>query len=150
MINQVKENFNKLYAKIRHPLGVTCLECGFLAIGSHELNTSEREMLRCRGCDGCPPLDKIWCFKSLWVELDLIYHGNYPGDDLLNEVNKNQRECWGFFRYRPGWTPSGHLELLSKSTDRKKNLIYSLIAGFLGGVLAIFIKWLAAKLGFIS
>lgn len=150
MKRPIKRILHKLFAYIRHPFGVTCLQCGFLAIGEHELITSRRIMLHWRGRAGCPPLDEIHCQRSFWVELDLTYPGNYPGDELIDEVNKNQRECKGFFKYKPGWSPSGHLDLLAKSTDRKKNLIYSLITGFFGGLFAIFIKWLAVRFGFIA
>lgn len=150
MVNKIKKKCCKFLAYIRHPFGITCMDCGFLAIGNKELTTSERIMLHCRGRGGsCPPLEAIWCFRSLWVVLDLTYPGNYPEVEVLDEVNKNQRECRGFFKYKPGWSPTGHQELLSKSTDRKKNIIYSLVTGFLGGVLAIILKWLVAKFGFI-
>ena len=150
MIRKSQKMLYKLLAYIRHPFGVTCLHCGFLAISTRELISSERIMLQNRGQAGCPVLAKIFCFRSLWIDLDLAYTAGYPDDEILDKVNKNQRHCRGFFKYKPGWSPSEHQGLLTKSTDRKKNLIYSLFIGFIGGVLAIILKWLATKWDFIS
>ncbi len=113
MISKFKGKYRKLLAYIRHPFGITCLACGFLAVDRQELTPSERISLYCRcSAGGCPPLDEIRCFRSLWVDLDLTYSYPYPLEEVLDEVNRSHRGCKGFFKHKPGSSPSGHQELL--------------------------------------
>src|SRR5437660_12933208 len=37
-----------------HPLPVTCLDCGFLALGDEEVTRADRTMLHCEGSAGLP------------------------------------------------------------------------------------------------
>jgi hypothetical protein len=137
-------------AYVRHPFGVTCLDCGFLALEQQEVDTSDRILLHCRGAGGCPPLEYLRCFRSLWVELDLVYFGGYPPDDIFDTVVKQRRNCKGYFRYRPGWSPSGHQELLLKSEDKREKIYIALFSGGLGVFLGLFGKWLARVCGLSS
>jgi len=138
------------FAYVRHPFGVTCLDCGFLSLEQQEVNTSERILLHCRGTAGCPPLEYLRCFRSLWVDLDLAYPGGYPANDIFDKVLKQQRNCKGYFRYRPGWSPSGHQELLLNSQDKREKIYIALFSGCLGVLLGLFGKWLARVLGLSS
>jgi len=134
---------HNMVSYIRHPFGVTCLDCGFLALEQQEIDKSKRIQLHCKGTAGCPPLEYLRCFRSLWVDLDLTYSSGYPADDIFDIVEKQQRNCEGYFRYRPGWSPSDHRDLLLKTKERWVRLLFAL----LGVVLTVFGMWLAKKLG---
>jgi hypothetical protein len=129
-------------AWVRHPAGVTCLDCGFLALGDEETTSTNRILLHARGVAGCPPLEGLRCSRSLWVEYDLTYCG-VNADALFHEVGKQRRECEGFFRYRPGWSPGGHQDLLSKALETKQKVLFVL----LGSLLTLLAEWLAKLLG---
>lgn len=135
---------------VRHPLGVTCLDCGFLALGQQEVDTSTRILLHCRGTAGCPPLENLRCFRSLWIDLDLTYFGGPPTDEIFDMVEKQQRNCKGYFRYKPGWSPTGHQDLLLMSQDKREKIYIALFSGGLGVFLALFGKWLARIFGLSS
>lgn len=123
----------------RHPFGVTCLDCGFLALGEKELSTASRILLHCKGAAGCPPLEMIWCSRSLWVVYDLTYVGT-DAEGIFDEVQKERRGCKGFFRYRPGWSPTGHQDMLLKALERRKNFFYVLLGSFIGSLLSLIIN----------
>lgn len=140
----------KVLSYLRHPVGVTCLDCGFLALGQEEVDTSARILLNCRGTTGCPPLEYIRCFRSLWVDLDLTYPGDYPADEIFDMIEKQQRNCKGYFKYKPGWSPAGHQDLLLKSQDKREKIYIALFSGGLGVLLTLFGKWLARIFGVSS
>lgn len=146
------KNFgHNIFSYIRHPFGVTCLDCGFLVLGQDELNTTDRIRLHCKGTvSGCPPLECIQCFRSLWVDLDLTYSGSPPADVIFDKVGKQQRKCRGYFKYKPGCSPTGHQDLLLKSQDRKEKVFIALFSGLLGLILGLFGKWLARIFGLSS
>ena len=126
---------------VAHPFGVTCLECGFLALGDREVSTADRMMLCARGVV-LPPLDELHCSRSLWVFYDLNYVKLDVGG-IFDELGKQCRRCKGFFRYRPGWSPVGHQDLLLRSQDTKKTIL--IIA--LTSVFAFIAGWLAHYFG---
>jgi hypothetical protein len=128
---------------VRHPFGVTCLNCGFLALGQHEVDSAARILLHCRGTAGCPPLEELLCLRSLWVDFNLTYSGSPPADEIFDMVQKQQRNCKGFFRYKPGWSPRDHRDLLIKSHDRWVRLAFALF----GMILTLLGMWLANRLG---
>jgi hypothetical protein len=81
----LKSCVRNMFSYIHHPFGVTCLDCGFLALGQDEVNTADRIRLHCRGTvSGCPPLEIIQCFRSLWVDLDLTYSDSPPADEIFD------------------------------------------------------------------
>src|SRR5260370_8691722 len=61
----------------RHPLPVTCLDCGFLALGDEEVTRADRIILQREGSAGLPcspdELTNLNCTRSLWVDYDLTY-----------------------------------------------------------------------------
>lgn len=143
MVKSIKKFIYNAVSYVRHPLGVTCLHCGFLALGQQEVNSAARILLHCRGTAGCPPLEELWCFRSLWVDFDLIYSGAPPDDEIFDMVQKQQRNCKGFFRYRSGWSSSDHRDLLLKTKDWWGRLAFAL----LGVILTLLVMWMAKRLG---
>ena len=121
---------------VSHPFGVTCLECGFLALGDNEASTADRMMLCARGVV-LPALDELHCSRSLWVFYELTYVQLDVGG-IFDELGKQRRRCKGFFRYRPGWSPEGHQALLLRSGDTRKNILILVLSS----VLAFISGWL--------
>lgn len=127
----------------RHPRRITCLDCGFLSFGDKEVSTANRILLHMRGQAGCPSLDVLGCWRSLWIILDLSYFGGYPADEIFDMVEKQQRNCKGYFKYRPGLLPSDHQNLQLKALEWKQKLLFAV----LGSVLTLLVAWLAKLLG---
>lgn len=149
MGKSIKNFAHSVVSYVRHPFGVTCLDCGFLAIGQQEVDTSDRILLHCRGTAGCPPLEKLMCFRSLWVYFDLTYCGVPPADEIFDMVQKQQRNCKGYFRYMPGWSPSGHQELLLKALEWKQKFRFAVLGAVLGSGLTLLATWMGKLLGLI-
>jgi len=133
-------------AYLRHPRGMTCLECGFLASGDFEVRTSDRVLLACSGEGGCPPLNKLHCQRKLWVNYEL---GNWDDsrEGLFEEVQKKRRPCDGFLRYRPGWSPSEHRNLLQGKLEWRDKIFISATSAIGAAVLALFGQWLLKRWG---
>ena len=130
----------------RHPVGVTCLDCGFLAMGDEEVSLSNRILLHCRGSAGCPPLEEIRCFRSLWVDYDLAYVGT-NADGIFDEILMQRRHCPGFFRYKPSWSPKEHQDLLLKSEERKEKIWGYILATAVGALGTLLVQYIAKHLG---
>lgn len=135
---------------VQQPLRVTCLECGFLALGVQEVSTAERCMLSTKGMSAVmPTLETLRCHRSLWVGYDLTYSGNpdMPKLDVVTEW----RRCEGFLSYKPGLSPEEHMERLARSDERKAQFAYTLLAAILGGglssVLTLLGLWAAKHFG---
>lgn len=125
-----------------HPRGITCLECGFLALGQSEVSTAERVMLGDPSIAVQPRWENVNCQRSLWVDYELTYvEPCYEG--VRDEISRSRRECDGFYAYRPGWSPAGHRELLLKFQERRSNILFLL----LGSALTLLGTWLAKHLG---
>jgi hypothetical protein len=112
-------------ASVRHPKGMTCLDCGFLAFADWEVSTANRVLLFARGQAGCPPLNELRCTKQLWVDYDLTYFGGST-EGLFDELQRRRRPCVGFLRYRPGRSPREHLDLEEKKQARQERLLDTL------------------------
>jgi hypothetical protein len=140
----ILKKYQSIISFIRHPFGITCLKCGFLSVGDHEVDTSSRILLDCRGSAGNPRMDLIKCYKSLWVNLDLEYFPGPPADEIFDMVTSEQRQCKGYLKYRPGWSPK---DLLIKHQDLKDKIIMAIIGGIIGLFLGIFGKWLSTRIG---
>ena len=125
-------------AGVRHPFGVTCLDCGFLALGDNEVGEANRVLLRMKGSGGCPPLEKLRCFRGLWVEYDLTFIDVNAGA-IFDELAKQRRDCEGFLRYKPGWSPSLHRDLLLKRLETWQKVLFLL----LGSALTLLAGWIA-------
>ncbi len=131
----------------RHPRRITCLECGFFSLEDKEVSSADRILLHMRGtAGGCPPLDSLGCWRSLWVEYDLTYCGVDAGA-ILDEVQRDRRNCKGFFRYNSGNSPSDHQELLLKAQERKQKLIFTVIGSVIGSGITLFVTWLVKLFG---
>lgn len=146
VVNICNESPRKLVraagAWVRHPLGVTCLDCGFLALGDKEVSTANRMLLHVRGTAGCPPLEELSCSRSLWTDYDLTYC-RVDAAAIFDEVGKQRRDCEGFFPCRPGWSPGGHQDLLLKGLETKQKVLFAL----LGSLLTLLAAWVAKLLG---
>lgn len=130
----------------RHPIGVTCLDCGFLAIGDEEVSSSNRILLYCRGSAGCPPLEGIRCFRALWLDYDLAYVG-MNADGIFDEILKQRRHCPGIFRYKPSWSPKEHQDLLLKFEERKQKIWGYILATAVGAIGTLLVQYIAKQLG---
>jgi hypothetical protein len=139
---RVKRIVRRAYGFIPHPLPVTCLDCGFLELAGQEVTPAERIMLATPSSAVQPDWKKVWCHRNLWHGYELGYVG--PAYEALeDELKKVRRDCEGFFRHRPGWSPAGHLELLLKAHEKRSNLFFLL----LGSILTLLFTWLAKRLG---
>src|SRR6266849_5049259 len=130
----------------RHPFPVTCLDCGFLALGDEEVTRADRIMLHCAGSAGAPcspeELKNLNCTRSLWVDYELTYlDGSAEG--IFDELQRERRGCAGYLKYRPGFSPSEHRDLLLKRMDSKEKLKFAV----LGGIVTLFFAWIAKHLG---
>lgn len=125
---------------------MTCLNCGFLALGDFEVSKANRILLAASGEDGCPPLNKLHCLRKLWVNYELGYF-NDRRDGVFEEVQKKRRPCEGFLRYRPGWSPSEHRDLLQSKLERRKKVFISAASAVGGAVLTLAVAWLLKRLG---
>jgi hypothetical protein len=129
----------------------TCLECGFLAFGDSEAPSGDRAMLASRGVNAkMPSLDNLRCYRSLWAEYDMDYFGN-PGGPKL-EIVAEQRQCEGFRRYQPGFSPAEHLQRLTKEAEQRTQFRYQIAASILTAVLAAILtllgQWVMKRFGF--
>ena|ERR1700676_1359527 len=113
-------------AHLRHPRQVTCLDCGFLALGDAEVSKANRALFAIRGVAGCPPVGALRCSRSLWVDYDLHYVGT-DAAAIFEMIEDDRRQCTGFYRYTPGWSPREHLDLQSKAHDRMRTLLLTAI-----------------------
>ena len=129
----------------RHPLPVTCLDCGFLALDDEEVTKADRIMLHCEGNAGLPcspeELTNLNCTRSLWVDYDLNLRNSAQG--IFDELQRERRGCAGYLKYRPGFSPSEHRDLLLKRMDSKEKLKFAV----LGGIVTLFFAWIAKHLG---
>ena|SRR5216684_8653747 len=131
---------------VRHPLPVTCLNCGFLALGDEEVTRADRIMLHCEGSAGLPcspdELTNLNCTRSLWVDYDLTYlDGSAQG--IFDELEQDRRRCAGYLKYRPCFSPGEHRDLLLKRMDSKEKLMFAV----LGGIVTLLLAWIAKRLG---
>ncbi len=131
---------------VRHPLPVTCLNCGFLALGDEEVTKADRIMLHSEGSAGLPcspdELTNLNCTRSLWVDYDLTYNSDSV-QGIFEELEQDRRGCAGYLKYRPGFSPSEHRDLLLKRMDSKEKLKFAV----LGGIVTLFFAWIAKHLG---
>jgi len=141
-------NLRATVACLRHPKGMTCLNCGFLALADREVSTANRILLAARGKAGSPPLDELCCTKKLWVSYDLRYFSG-SSEGLFDEVRKRRRPCVGFMRYIPGRSPCEHRELEDHKRARREKIVIGLLSGAGGIVATLLTKWLLNYLGLI-
>ncbi len=135
---------------LRHPLPVTCLDCGFLALGDEEVTRADRILLHFGGSAGLPcspeELTNLNCTRSLWVDYDLTYFdGSAQG--IFDELEQDRRGCAGYLRYKPGFSPSEPRNLLLKGMDSKEKLKFAVLGGIAGGIVTLFFTWIAKHLG---
>lgn len=123
-------------AYLSHPQRVTCLDCGFLALADKEVGSADRVLLGVEGTSGCPPLEALRCSRSLWINYDLMY-GATDAAGIFEELKDDRRKCVGFYRYKPGWSPAEHQDLLLKAAQTKERIVFAL----LGSALTLLIAW---------
>jgi len=105
-----------------HRFGKTCLDCGFLAFRGLEVTTANRILLNVKGKAGAPQIEMLNCSRSLWVDYDLIY-ASFDAKGIYDELQKQRKDCEGFFSYRPGVSPKEHQKLLLKIKDNHSSPI---------------------------
>lgn len=144
--NRIKGRARHLAHWVRHPRLITCLECGFLALGTSEVSEADRFRLASRGSTGYPPLDQLCCARSLWVEYDLMYVST-NADALFKELEADRRGCSGFLRHRKGWRPSEHKDLLSKALETRQKIRFTIFGAILGLLVTLLATWISRLLG---
>jgi hypothetical protein len=127
---------------------VTCLDCGFLAFEDREVTRTDRILLHCEGSAGLPcsqeNLTNFNCARSLWVDYDLTYFGGAPPQ---GEVKRQRRGCVGYLKYRPGFSPKEHRDLLLKRMDSKEKLKFAVLGAIAGGIVTLLFALAAKHLG---
>lgn len=131
-----------LLIRVKHPKRVACLNCGFLSLGEAEVTAADRLMLSAKGAGACPDLEVLHCSRSLWVRYDLFYSGT-NAEGIFEELEVDRRDCAGFLRHRPGWTPFEHRDLLSKTLEARQKITFAVV----GSLLTLFAAWLTKQLG---
>ncbi len=139
-------NLRRAAAYLRHPKGMTCLNCGFLALADGEVSPANRVLLGANGEAGCPPINKLRCTKKLWISYDLTYFDD-SRDGLFAELRERRRPCVGFLRYRPVRSPREHLDLEESKRARSEKIIIGLLGAAVGILAAILTKWLLKYFG---
>jgi hypothetical protein len=144
MVNVFKK-FIRASSYLRHPVGVTCFDCGFLAMDNDEVTLSDRILLYCEGSAGCTPVEEICCFRSLWVEYAL---GQVSPDSggIFQEIKRQRRHCPGFFRYKSSWSPKEHQDLLLKSAEKKERIWGYVISAAIGVISTLLVQYIAKQL----
>jgi hypothetical protein len=74
----------------------------------------------------------------------LTYFGGAPPQAIFDEVKEQRRGCVGFLKYRPGFSPKEHRDLLLKRMDSKEKLKFAVLGAIAGGIVA-FLFALAQK-----
>jgi hypothetical protein len=133
-------------AYVLHPKGMTCLDCGFLALDDREVSTANRVLLGANGEAGCPPLNKLHCTKKLWVSYDLKYF-NDSREGIFDELQRRRRPCVGFLLYRPGRSPLEHRALEDKKRERSEKVVIGILSGVGGILVAVVTTWLLKRIG---
>lgn len=150
---RAKRLARKAFGFARHPLPVTCFDCGFLAFEEREVAIADRILLHCEGSAGLPcsveNLTKFNCTRSLWVDYDLTYFGASP-QGIFDEVKRRRRGCVGYLKYRPGFSPKEHRDLLLKRMDNKEKLKFAVLGAIAAGIVALLFALAAKHLGLKS
>ena len=104
----------------------------------------------CEGSAGLPcfseDLTKYNCTRSLWVHYDLTYSGGSTRG-IFDELKEQRRYCVGYLKYRPGFSPTEHRDILLKRVDSKEKLTFAMLGAIAGGIVALFFAWIAKHLG---
>ena len=129
--------FKQIVFKIKHPNGVNCLRCGFLGKDDIEIGTADRILLDCQGAAGLPNMNNVRCVRNLWVNLTLS-NNNFNINNIINEVKRKRKYCEGYFKYKPGWNPEGHKDLLLRNSENKIRLWFMI----LGGIVALIVEYI--------
>jgi hypothetical protein len=141
LVRVLRRLIRTAYLRVNHPRRVTCLDCGFLSLGEAEVTHADRVMLHMKGTGGwCPSLDVLGCSRSLWVNYDLTYSGT-SAEVIFDELDLDRRSCDGFFKYKPGWTPTDHRELLSKHQESRQKIVSGILLAVASSILTVLVAW---------
>lgn len=140
---------------------VKCTECGFLAlsgaedmlvgnvkdrldqlqlfkevgmVGLLEIRQKAREKLR--SADTNPV--ELNCSRYVWSRYDIR---NMPHNQALDFI-RSQRLCPYYFKYIPGYTPGGHLELQRETRQRRFLIAVSVLSAAVGAGIATLVNLL--------
>jgi hypothetical protein len=155
----VRETVRTVVSHVLHPIGHTCLKCGFLALGDGEMIPHSRGFLSVglspfltKASAATLPQSALPvtieqaqpnCFKSLWVRDPERF-----GYGIVEEVTVRRRPCEGFFRYRPGYSPLEHRTLQEKKHERLEKIILIILSALAGAALTLLTGWLKKYAGF--
>lgn len=129
---------NAIWAYVRHPRQVTCLDCGFLACSNDdEVVSAERARLYIHE-------KVVRCFRSLWIVQDLPLDLRAPRFTLwpdfnviYEELERPRRRCRGFYPYDPGRSPSKHLDLVQRTAEKRLRFWLILVGAVLVGLITL-------------
>lgn len=125
-----------LRGRIRHPRRVDCLDCGFLALGGEEVHDAARIEIATPSSGSQPDWKRLWCHCNRWLDYDLMYVG--PSYEALqDELQSDRRLCDSFLRYRHGWSPDEHRDLVLKKEELRVRVVLLLLGSVLGFVLGL-------------
>jgi hypothetical protein len=126
------------WAQLRHPLRgrVTCLDCGFIALGDTEVSQWDRDLLAAKGTAGCSRPDELRCFRQNW------FHDELGLDFRFEVLQEDRRLCTGFYRYKENSSPIEHKDLLAKAHDRREKYALALFGAFL----TLLVTWVVKNL----
>lgn len=126
---------------------VLCSECGFLcwtrcyegeAPSIHEMSEEERSLFHTAGPDSrvrlpyCPEhAGDPMCLRRGWILGAGPSSGHLP---VLSD--RSRRRCKFFLRYRPGYSPEAHKELLRDAETRQAMFKAAAISALVGGIVA--------------
>lgn len=89
------------------------------------------------------------CFRGCWVTYDLTYVGSrstIASMEMLDELERDRRDCQYFFRYEPGLTPSAHIERQAQVRRDWLQWVRGLGGGIIGALIMEGIRqWLATR-----
>ena len=70
------------------------------------------------------------CFRSMWTWP--LHYGAVDYGVVQEEVRQSRRDCRGFYRYRPGWSPIEHRELVLKASENRFRVWLAILSAAIG------------------
>lgn len=131
---------------------VLCTECGFLgwiddfekndwaqrpvAVKNISIGPKQREFIQSEVLDGFTTMFKIHCYRVCWI---LVKQGeqNIDFNKLAVSTIIKSRQCPYYIRYRLGYSPAEHKEILNRRETHRAMWVSAAIGAAIGGSIAI-------------
>ena len=139
---------------------VKCAECGYLA--ARKGDTRQLEEVQRDSCGGVVEVflqsgtsthgyqettriyDAPVCFArkyNLWAEYEALQYGVHPTSPLIdpriNIVLTKTRQCNAFTKWKQGFTPKEHREMIDREWEKRWNIILLITITVLAGVFTL-------------